>query len=55
MPSGLSALAGIERTKLKALPASAPEALISGDRQMTAFATDKSPVRNDDHRRKLVV
>jgi hypothetical protein len=50
----LSALAGIMHPKLKALPASAPEGLIFGDRQMTAFATDISPVRNDDQRREIV-
>jgi hypothetical protein len=48
-------LAGIERPNFKALPAGALKGLVFGDRQMTAFATDKSPVRNDDHRRKLVV
>jgi hypothetical protein len=52
--SGLSALAGIERPKLKALPASAPERLVLGDRQMSAFATHISLVRNGCHRRKLV-
>jgi hypothetical protein len=54
MPSGLSASAGIERPKLKALPASAPEVLVAGDRQMAAFVTDKSPVRNGCHRLKLI-
>jgi hypothetical protein len=54
MPSGLSASAAIERPKLKALPARAPEVLVAGDRQMSAFATDKSPVRNGCHRLKLI-
>jgi hypothetical protein len=55
MPSGLSTLAKIVRPKLKALPASALEVLVAGDRQMTAVAAGKPPVGEGCHRPKLVV
>jgi len=53
-PLGLSAPSCIERSKLKALPASAPEVLVYGDRQMSALPADKSPVCDGSHWLKLV-
>jgi hypothetical protein len=46
--------ASIEQPQLEALPASASEVLVSGDRQMAAFATGESPVPSGCHCLKLI-
>ena len=50
----LAATAASDGPELEAFPASTIEALVLWDRQMTALATDETPVRKGRHRLELV-